>query len=180
MIRLVSISMLFLFLVPAQFVKADTPANVTSLKRLFTTPFERAQLDAMRRRNSFTQQGQQPDSNKPVLPPLTVEVKGVMLRKDGPNVIWVNDKNSMQGNKLGQDIKVSPRRISTKTLKVPVSARGDHIKLKPGQVWNQENRSIKDIYQTKKDKPQTSGVQNGANTDNTLDNATMDTESQDH
>lgn len=160
---------------------AEEPAsNLASLKRLFTTPYERAELDAMRRRNSFSTPDQTQDKKHPVLPPVTVEVKGVMLRQHGPNVVWVNDKSSMQGNKLDQDIRVSPKRVSSKTLKVPVKARGHSIKLKPGQVWTQGSRSIKDSYQTSTGAHQTSGIQKPANQVDTQNDAGINSGAQDN
>ena len=138
-------------------VYAEQQPSVSNLQRLFTTQFERAQLDAKRRRGEQVSENNQ-QSQKAVLPPIEIEVKGVVKRENAPDVVWVNDKSTLKSKNIDDRIRVQTNRISQKNL-VPMQVDGKYIKLKPGQVWNEADRTIKDKYQTKQAKKQSEGME---------------------
>ena len=80
----------------------DQP-ELNDLERLFTTPYERAQLDAMRRRGARPDE-QQDTQVQSALPPLQVEVKGLVVRKNAPNVVWVNKDSTLKGKNINERI----------------------------------------------------------------------------
>lgn len=99
-----------------------------SLLRLFYSPNERAQIDSERRapvKRLNTNVSTKPKTE-------IIKVKGYLKRKGKPDVVWLNDKNTLKSNKLLSDVKV------VKVLKkgqviLRVRDKG-RVKLKPGQA----------------------------------------------
>lgn len=134
----------------------DESPSISKLQKLFTTPYERAQLDARRRRGDQPQDISGQDTKQP-LPPIEVELKGVMMRKGAPDVVWVNRQNTLKSGKIDERISVRADRISSDN-RVPMRVDSKYIKLKPGQVWNEAEQTIMDKYQTKRLKKQATGM----------------------
>ncbi len=107
----------------------------TDLKRLFTDKGQRAQIDAVRSGNNPGVGMQQ--SNK-------VKVSGYVTRSDGKDVVWVNNKNTLDGPRVG-DIKVQQSNIG-KNKKVGVTLDGVHVHLKPGETWDKETGKVVENY----------------------------------
>ena len=146
---------LLLLSLPVFSAGADSQPTLSSLQKLFTTPYERAQLDAQRRRGG---QPQQPaDKAQAPLPPIEVELKGVVKRDGAPDVVWVNRQNTLKSSTIDERISVKTDRISG-SHQVPMRVDSKTIRLKPGQVWNEAERTIRDKYQTKRSEKPATGM----------------------
>ncbi len=139
---------LYLLLLSTGLVQAADQPSINQLERLFTTPMERAQLDAKRRRKDLGNEQQTETHPGVVVPPAQVELKGIMIREGAPNVAWVNDGNTLKGRRIDERIRVNPESIG-QSEQVPVFVNGQKVRLKPGQVWNEFDREIQDTYEIK-------------------------------
>jgi hypothetical protein len=140
--------LLFVLLFSAGLAQAADQPYINQLERLFTTPMERAQLDAKRRRKDPGNEQQTEAHPGVVVPPAQVELKGIMIRDGAPNVAWVNDGNTLKSRRIDERIRVNPESIS-KNEQVPVFVNGQKVRLKPGQVWNEFDQDIQDKYEIK-------------------------------
>lgn len=140
--------LLFVLLFSAGLAQAADQPSINQLERLFTTPMERAQLDAKRRRKDPGNEQQTETHPGVVVPPAQVELKGIMIRDGAPNVAWVNDGNTLKSRRIDERIRVNPESIS-KNEQVPVFVNGQKVRLKPGQVWNEFDQDIQDKYEIK-------------------------------
>lgn len=143
-----SVRILLLLLLSTGLAEAADQPSINQLERLFTTPIERAQLDAKRRRNDLGTERQVDTKPGVVLPPAQVELKGIVVRKNAPNVAWVNDGSTLKSRRIDERIRVNPESIG-QSENVPVFFDGVKVRLKPGQVWNEFNRDIRDKYEIK-------------------------------
>ena len=109
--------------------------DADDLQKLFTDKRQRAQIDAARSGDVSGSELQRQTSK--------VSVSGYMTRSDGKNVVWVNNKNTLQSSKVGE-VKVQQSNIG-KNKKVGVSLDGQHVHLKPGQTWHKETGKIVEI-----------------------------------
>ncbi len=149
------ISLLILAISSSQILMAEELDSVSKLKTLFTTQQERRQLDKLRTTGVFeTEQG---NSSASVMrfEPLKVEVKGVVFREKGKPVVWVNKGNTLESNKIDNDIHVRTKYVKIKNLKVPVKVNNRSLRIKPGQVWVETDTKVKDKYQIKEPKSKT-------------------------
>lgn len=155
--------------VVAQSAHAGEQPSVYQLQRLFTTPLERAQLDARRRRGVSPGEQEQPSSQTTAaLPPLQVEVKGVMKRKNAPDVVWVNQGNTLNSRTIDDRVRVS-NPVVTRSGKVPLRVNDRTVRLKPGQVWNEFEDTISDKYAMKPEALVTETAQKVLDADETTD-----------
>ncbi|MBI3187163.1 MAG: hypothetical protein HYZ31_04715 [Gammaproteobacteria bacterium] len=123
---------------------------------MFTTRFERAQLDAQRRRMSSGESIESTTSNSVSVAPVNVEMQGIMQREKGGNVAWINGQSTLNSNTIDENIRVNgqPKALSGAN----VSIGGQTIRLKPGQVWQQEDGKVVERYKTKVTAPVTKGT----------------------
>lgn len=133
--------LILLWLLPSAAMADD------ALGRLFTTPAERASLNAQRQLRKI----QEPDAAKaeekgiaePVLPP-TVSVQGYVKRSDGKNgTVWVNQKAVQEGASTA-DIEVDKLKRDSNQVQLKLPATGKKFTLKAGQVYIPETGSISD------------------------------------
>lgn len=118
-------------------LSASEKYGADNIDRLFTSPQERQKLDAMRTA---------PSNNIEDRPAVTdVELNGVMIREDGNNVIWVNDKSSLKSNKV-DGVRVNPKEVNKESYKVPVKTDEHQIMMQPGQSWSETTGTVKDNY----------------------------------
>ncbi len=110
--------------------------NAADLNKLFTDKKQRAQIDATRSGN-FSESTNLQQTRK-------INVNGYVTRSSGKNVVWVNNKNTLDGPKVG-DIKVQQSNIG-KNKKVGVTVDGVHVHLKPGETWSKETGKIVKNY----------------------------------
>jgi len=98
--------------------------DVADLKKLFTDRSQRAQIDASRS-GGFS--GEASQSTK------KLKVTGYVTRSNGKSVVWVNNKNTLDGTKLG-NVKVHQASVG-KNKKVTLILPEKTIRLKPGETW---------------------------------------------
>lgn len=134
--------------------RVEPKNDISKLHTLFTTPGERRDLNALRDSGKFDSSGGTTQSAGPAvrLQPLKVEVKGVMFREQGEPVVWVNKGNTIKSKKIDDNIRVRTQYVKQKSLKVPVKVFDKSLKMKPGQVWQETDKKVKDNYQIKQPK----------------------------
>jgi hypothetical protein len=111
---------LLVLLLASASVQAQTP----QLGRLFSSPEQRAQLDAQR-------YGAPPADKAapapPPEPPPPVELNGVVQRSSGHSTIWLNQ---------------TPHNDTKGTLRL---SNGQQLRLKPGQRYDPASNTIKEV-----------------------------------
>ena len=108
--------------------------DAEDLQKLFTDKRQRAQIDAARSGDVIGSELQQQTSK--------VSVTGYMTRSDGKDVVWVNNKNTLESSKIG-DVRVHKSTIG-KNKKVTVSVEDKTTRLRPGETWYKETGKIVD------------------------------------
>ena len=110
-------------------------ADESELLNLFTDRQQRAQIDAMRSGNV---------NEKGVRKTSRISVDGYMTRSDGKSVVWVNDGNTIESQRI-DDLRVHPSSVG-RNSKVTISVDGKTATLKPGETWLKETGKIVDDY----------------------------------
>jgi hypothetical protein len=110
----------------------------SALGRLFTTPQQRHQIDAFRKGKST---GAMHDQTSPA----DVKIQGMVIRSDGKSTVWVNGKNTLESSKVG-GVDVKLKSLNHKTDRVTVVINKKAVRLKPGQVWSEDNGKVTDSY----------------------------------
>lgn len=129
-------------------VYAADYTSSAGLKKLFTTPYEREQLD--KRRNSGVLAADSSNIVSKVLNHASsIELKGVVYRKGKRPVVWVNDSNTLKSNSINSNIKVFGIETRKSDSKVRLKVNDKLVKLKPGQVWSDRDNKAIDEFQTK-------------------------------
>lgn len=131
--RVKSTFMLFCCFICSQAAHADY--DISDLKKLFTDKRQRAQIDAARSGNVSA-----PDSNLQQTSEISLD--GYVTRSDGKSVVWVNNKNTLDGTRIG-DIKIHQSSIG-KNKKVTINVNGKTARLKPGETWSDDD-DISDV-----------------------------------
>ncbi len=143
------------FIAPLSFADSIQP-DIRELDRMFTTRFERAQLDAQRRRMSSGESIESTTSNSVSVTPVNVEMQGIMQREKGGNVAWINGQSTLNSNTIDENIRVNGQPKALSGARVSIS--GQTVNLKPGQVWQQEDGKVVERYRTKVTAPVTKGA----------------------
>jgi len=112
--------------------------EVDGLGRLFIDADQREKLEAVRR---GTYKAETEKDNRVS----NVRVNGVMIRSDGENVVWVNDKSTLNGAPL-EGVYVNPNSADSETFIVPVRVEDRLMHIKPGQNWSEGTGTVKDNY----------------------------------
>jgi hypothetical protein len=151
--RLLFLVISFLWMVPL-FVWADASEQKgfeqkgsEQLSRLFTTSKKRMFLDRLRKKEVVLGFDVEEDlidtqSSKP----LDVYVQGIMLRRDGRHVVWVNGKNTMSNTELIEGILVDMTGVERNGLNVPMNIYTGQFSMKPGQVWMENTNTVIEAY----------------------------------
>ena len=125
------------------------------LGRLFTTPAERKMLDDLRYNKPepvvetivIVEEPEEPEEEIIVKPEIgSIQVKGLVYRKDGKSTAWVNDSNTYEGDLSTQYIDIDAIDPDRVKIKIPVSE--SEITLKVGQGYNpstEEKTDLSDI-----------------------------------
>lgn len=124
-------SLVLVFAGQLQLHAADFEEN--SLETLFTTPSERRSINQARRGNSAA---------NPNVSGGGVVVNGLVKRSDGKNTVWVNGKNNLESNRLG-DVRVLNR---NKGDKVGLRVDGRTVYMKPGEKWTEDTGKVEENY----------------------------------
>ena len=134
--------------------------SVDNLRNFFTTPHERNQLDQMRAAGKFS--GQKSASTISIIrEPLTVRMKGVVIRENNKPVIFVNDGNTLKSSQI-DEINVHDSQTPSTDLKVPVKVNQQRLKLKPGERWSEVDNIVQENYQIKPSKAEPDGKEKPA------------------
>ena len=126
-----------------------------NLRTLFTSNHVRNELDKQRNSGKFDNIQQQ-STTAVVREPVTVKMQGVVIRQNQKPVVFVNDSSTLNSATINDEIRVNPKRVKKKNYKVPVRVNQSHIKLKPGQQWNESDKQVQDNYQIRSAKAVTS------------------------
>ena len=119
---------------PAPSASADSQGQpARHLGRLFSTPQERALLDARRDGSVIESQSAAPaTAAPPTTPPAPLLLNGVVQRSNGQTTVWLNDAPLAE-----RDGKVQPDR--SVQLRLP---SGKRVTLKPGQSYDETTGAI--------------------------------------
>ena len=134
--------MLILLLVWPTLVRAD------DFGRLFTSPAERRQLDAIRAGRTGISNPEEMLNSGEAQPeidgtqPLNIKFSGYIRRPDGEYVIWINGKSALSR----QDIPVNRANFSATRDQVTLSTDRSTARMKPGQVWSLEQNVVYEGY----------------------------------
>lgn len=118
-------------MIPVAGVIADE-YNESQLKKLFTDKKERDYIDALRSGKGAGR------------PAAKVTVNGYVKRSHGKDVVWVNNRSTLKGNKV-DDVRVNPYSVG-KNKAVVVSSEGSSRRLKPGETWDKQTGKVVDSY----------------------------------
>ena len=108
--------------------------DAADLQKLFTDKKLRARIDATRS-GDYTGLDKQKQTSK-------IKVSGYVKRSNGKSVVWVNNKSTLQGLKIG-NVKVHRSYIG-KDKKVTISVDNKTTRLRPGETWYKETGKIVD------------------------------------
>ena len=124
---------------------ATAPGNATeAVGRLFMTPAERADLDAVRDLGSEdTPDALRQDPPRTASPDQQVILNGVVRRSRGPAVVWVNGARATNAADQIVHLRGGPDRRNQVTLE---AASGTLARLKPGQVWIPATGRVTDCF----------------------------------
>jgi hypothetical protein len=128
-------------LLAAAMMLTSSASVADSLGVLFTTPGQRAALDASGGDASAMARA---DRDKIIgSGPSTVTINGTLVSSTGKKVVWLNGEPSFIGHqKSARNLSILPRnRVKIR----PQSASGSHV-LKPGQVVNLGNGRVVETY----------------------------------
>lgn len=144
-----------LFFIHAQAKEFESSDN---LKTLFTTPIERKHLDEMRNSGYFSKQQDTNKSQSSIRMPITVDVRGIVIREVGSPVVWVNNGNTLKSETVDEGVRVRTEYIKTEPVSIPVRINQKTLKMKPGQQWQELDSKIREQYQIKDENSEPSGV----------------------
>ena len=140
------------------------PQGEAAIGRLFTTPAERAEIDALRQKYGVTE----PSSITQPAPADTklqsLKVSGVVLRADGKKQIWINGKLQPQHNALNTLPAGTTVTSPSDSIKVNVSNNAHRTTLKPGQTLDARNGKAVESYLVPRQHSQNNSIKNKADT----------------
>ena len=128
------------------------------LGRLFTTPAERKMLNEIRyappepvaepvvveKPIEEIMEPEVVEEEPPVLTD-TIQVKGMVYRKNGRNTAWINDSNTFEGDLESQFIKVRPDEIGRDEVQIIMPDNTTQIELKAGQSYEPVEGRVIDL-----------------------------------
>ena len=119
--------------------------DAAALGRLFSTPQERAHLDAVRRRaehgppgGNGTQEEQAPDSAR-------LRVDGLVVREHGPGSVWINGEWVNRDGRTREGIRVLGEAGGRVKILLPHGTAA--IRLKAGQHVDLATGTVRDAYE---------------------------------
>lgn len=122
------------------------PPDAAALGRLFSTPQERAHLDAMRRRAEHGPPGgdemqaeQAPDSAR-------LRVDGLVVREHGPGSVWINGEWVSRDGQTREGIRVLGEAGGRVKILLPHGSAA--VRLKAGQHVDLATGTVRDAYET--------------------------------
>lgn len=135
--------------------------------RLFSKPAERYNLNILRQNQKLktitTQETKEAtetvapiDTAEPIAP---ITMQGYVKRSDGASTLWIN-KKAVQENSTANNLNIgqlnergfSRKGLSTEGVDVLIPAKGKHIRLKAGQMYEPETNQILEMQLVEKAK----------------------------
>ncbi len=148
MTRYIRLTILILLLWGFSF---DPFAYAANLERLFTTPEERAVLNAGRPPKITDPPPTGVKLVKPgpleLEPPLHITFNGLMTRSQGPAMVWINGSKINESNKVQQGFIVEIDKMYGVTVPIFLSRARQRCFLKPGQTLNTQNKRLQENFE---------------------------------
>lgn len=113
------------------------------LGRLFYTPAQRAQLDALRAQKNVTPPVQ--EAKEPAAAPEVVTYGGIVRRSDGKSTVWINNRMVNDGKPL-DDISISSRRRADDRVSVSLPQVPGTVELRVGQSLDVQTGSVSESF----------------------------------
>ena len=122
--------------------------------RFFTTPMQRQYLDQLKNRGApivikidddLNVGEKKPERKEVVNDALTV--KGLVYRKDGKSVAWLNNSNTYEGDVAWEYAGVKEDKITPSKVQLRVGTRSEDITMKVGEKYEPATESVKDIIE---------------------------------
>lgn len=129
---------------------ASSTCGAEPLGRLFYTPAQRAQLDAMRGQKNVAPPPSEPE--QPAVVPEIVKFDGIVRRSDGKTTVWINNRAINDGKAAG-DLPVATRVRPDDRLNVTVPQMGKSIELKVGQSADVLSGTVVEPYRRARPDP---------------------------
>ncbi|HEY8119651.1 MAG TPA: hypothetical protein VIE91_10470 [Methylophilaceae bacterium] len=134
--------LILLLMLPPSAFAADT------LGRLFTTPAERASLDAQRQLRKVQELDaatKEEETAAPIAVPADISVQGYVKRSDGKKgTVWVN-RMPLQEDTNTTNIEVGKLKGDSNQVQLRVPGTGKNLKLKAGQTYSPDTDSISEV-----------------------------------
>lgn len=114
-------------------------------QRVFTWEHEREQMDRARARMDTSEPGaaQAPSVESPPKVP-EIRLQGFIRRSDGPPAVWLNDRNTLSGDRVEGGLMVESGRIEGQKVFIRLPD-GRQVRLKPGQRYDPEGGKVVDV-----------------------------------
>lgn len=141
---------LFFIIIVLLFTRSALADN---LGRLFTTPYERVQLERLRNKKPEPIIAEQVNIDEIVKPDTedanpvardAIILKGLVHRSDGKNSAWINDSNTFEGDLESQYIEVKQNDIYEDNVRIIMPDKSTVIDLKVGQGYEPELEQVFD------------------------------------
>ena len=121
------------------------PPDAAGLGRLFSTPQERAQLDAMRRRAEHEPPGGNAMQPEQVTDSARLRVDGLVVREHGPDSVWINGEWVNRDGTTREGIRVLGEAGGRVKILLPHGTAA--IRLKAGQHVDLATGTVRDAYE---------------------------------
>ena len=130
--------------------------NADGFGRLFTSLEQRQQLESLRQQEIQEEEIQLVDEitsfateviekvEEIIEPTPTVELKGVIYRKNGKRVAWINDSNTLSGDMEGEDINVKNRDIRANSIRMIPKDGEKPVVVRVGERFDGETKQVED------------------------------------
>ncbi|MES3021142.1 MAG: hypothetical protein V4857_06105 [Pseudomonadota bacterium] len=131
---------LWIFFIAGAFGAGLADAQTPAIGRLFTTPSERGELDALRAGDGAPPAPPAPAPAALAPPPPPLMLNGILQRSKGKSTVWINNVEQ----KDDRNGVSAPGTKPALTLELGTSKR---VRLKPGQRYDPAQESLKDVTQ---------------------------------
>lgn len=124
-------------------VAVSTAHAAETLGRLFYTPAQRAELDALRGRKNVAPPPAAPE--QPAVVPEVLSYDGIVRRSDGKTTVWINNR-AVNDGKPAEDLPLAGRVRPDQRLSVTLPQAEKNIELRVGQSVEVLSGSIAEPY----------------------------------
>lgn len=127
------------------------------LGRLFSTPIERQSIDQARASGALPASTGAPAVEAMIKSEVakpnadSIVLKGVVIREHGDSVVWINNKSTLSAPVAADDFQIDRKRITKDGATLVIG--GKNISLKPGQVYDRDSGSTRELYERRAPMP---------------------------